>query len=182
RQTLMRLKNKKGRVILLPPITIEALRAQAEQQERWRLICGPEWRNEKGLVFTRRNGSPIHPDAFTHEFARITRAAGLVGLTPKSLRHTHATMLLAANQHPKKVSERLGHSQVGITLETYSHILPTMQEELARATEEMLAPVARPFVEETKRPDLLAKPVATPRKTPVSNQRPKPGSQATQEL
>lgn len=178
KRTLTKLKNKRGRVILLPPVAIEALRAQAKQQERWQFICGPRWQNENDLVFTRKNGSPIHPDAFTHEFARIARAAGLGELTPKSLRHTHATMLLAANQHPKKVAERLGHSQVTITLETYSHILPSMQEELARATEKILAPVAKPFVEETKKPDLLAKPVAAPRKAPVLSQCPEPGSQA----
>jgi len=55
------------------------------------------------------------------------------------LRHTHATLLLGANVHPKVVSERLGHATVGITLDTYSHVLPTLQEEAARKLDALLA-------------------------------------------
>jgi integrase len=47
------------------------------------------------------------------------------------LRHTHATQLLKAGVHPKVVSERLGHASIGITLDTYSHVMPGMQEEAA---------------------------------------------------
>jgi integrase len=57
-----------------------------------------------------------------------------------ALRHTHATLLLSANVHPKIVSERLGHATVGITLDTYSHVLPSMQEEAAKKLDAMLAP------------------------------------------
>ena len=59
-------------------------------------------------------------------------------LSLHKLRHTHATLLLGAN-HPKVVSERLGHSTVGITLDTYSHVLPHLQEEAARKIDALLA-------------------------------------------
>jgi len=56
-----------------------------------------------------------------------------------ALRHTHATLLLGANVHPKVVSERLGHATVGSTLDTYSHVLPNLQEEAARKIDALLA-------------------------------------------
>ena len=59
-------------------------------------------------------------------------AAGLPRVRFHDLRHTHASLLLALGVHPKVVSERLGHATVGITLDTYSHVLPTLQEEAAR--------------------------------------------------
>ncbi len=56
-----------------------------------------------------------------------------------ALTHTHTTLLLGANVHPKIVSERLGHATVGITLDTYSHVLPNMQEEAAKKLDALLA-------------------------------------------
>ena len=53
------------------------------------------------------------------------------------LRHAHATLMLLQGVHPKVVSERLGHASVGITLDTYSHVLPTMQTEAVRAFDEL---------------------------------------------
>ena len=57
-----------------------------------------------------------------------------------SLRHSHATLLLKAGIHPKIVSERLGHANIGITLDTYSHVLPGLQERAAQCFDEMLEP------------------------------------------
>ncbi|RJX23234.1 MAG: hypothetical protein C4570_00215 [Ammonifex sp.] len=89
----------------LSKAAILALQLQKRNQAEWQLICGSAWRNDEGYIFTRQDGSRIHPDAFTHEFTRIARRAGLDGLTPHSLRHTCATFLLEANQHPKKAAE-----------------------------------------------------------------------------
>jgi len=72
---------------------------------------------------------------FFREFADRT---GHKGLRFHDLRHTHATLLLKANVHPKVVSERLGHSSIAITLDTYSHVLPTMQEDAARRLNDVL--------------------------------------------
>ena len=63
----------------------------------------------------------------------LCRRRGLPPIRFHDLRHAHATLMLLQGVHPKVVSERLGHASVGITLDTYSHVLPTMQAEAARA-------------------------------------------------
>jgi integrase len=84
------------------------------------------------LGFTRSDGRPLDPDKVTHAFSEAARAAGLSGVRFHDLRHTHASLLLAQGTHPKIVSERLGHASITITLDTYSHVLPGLQEEAAR--------------------------------------------------
>jgi integrase len=67
----------------------------------------------------------------SRSFERALKAAKLPEIRLHDLRHTHATLALAAGTHPKVVSERLGHETVSITLDTYSHAIPAMQEEAA---------------------------------------------------
>ena len=62
-------------------------------------------------------------------FVRIARDAGLKGFSFHSLRHTHASLLSKQGEHPKVVQERLGHATIGVTLDTYSHVLPGLQAE-----------------------------------------------------
>jgi len=62
---------------------------------------------------------------------RLAKAKQSIAVRFHDLRHTHATQLLKAGVHPKVVSERLGHASIGITLDTYSHVMPGMQEEAA---------------------------------------------------
>ncbi len=100
---------------------------QAEQK----LSLGPAYQDHD-LVFPEPDGRPWAPDRFTSAFAALVRRSGLTGLRLHDLRHTHATQLLSQGVHPKIVSERLGHSTVGITLDTYSHVLPGMQEDAAQ--------------------------------------------------
>jgi integrase len=69
------------------------------------------------------------------------------------LRHASATLLLAAGVHPKVAQERLGHSQIGITLDTYSHVVPTMQLEAASKLDTMMRPVAKPKRAKVRRPE-----------------------------
>jgi len=71
-------------------------------------------------------------------FAAVQERAGLKGFNLYSLRHTHATLLLLAGVHPKVVSERLGHATISITLDTYSYILPNMQQEAAAKLDTLL--------------------------------------------
>ncbi len=82
-------------------------------------------------MFIRPDGSPINPSAVTLAFKRILRQAGLRRIRLHDLRHTHATLMLTACVHPKVVSERLGHANIGITLDIYSHVLPGIQEAAA---------------------------------------------------
>ena len=84
-----------------------------------------------GLVFTRENGSPVHPDSASRLFGGLVRRAEVPRISLHDLRHTHATLALQAGVHPKVVSERLGHSTISITLDIYSHAIPAMQEDAA---------------------------------------------------
>ena len=74
-------------------------------------------------------------------FKPLLKKAGLPDIRFHDLRHTSATLLLSAGVHPKVVQERLGHSQISITLDTYSHVLPTMQKEAASKLDEVLSGV-----------------------------------------
>ena len=102
-----------------------------------RLLQGLE-SHDDDLVFCHHDGSPIDPSSVTHSFKRIVRKLGLVGVRLHDLRHTHASLMLKQGIHPKIVSERLGHSNIGITLDTYSHVMPGLQEAAALRFEEAL--------------------------------------------
>ena len=80
------------------------------------------------VVCTSVDGNPIRPDYVSKTFQSLLKNAGLPRFRFHDLRHSHASQLLKAGVHPKVVSERLGHSSVGITLDTYSHLLPGLQE------------------------------------------------------
>jgi integrase len=74
------------------------------------------------------------------QFVPLLKRAGLPRIRFHDLRHTAATLLLGRGIHPKIVSEMLGHTTVGITLDLYSHVTPTMQREAARAMDDLLGP------------------------------------------
>ena len=79
------------------------------------------------------------PSSFTHAFKKIAKRAGLDGIHLHSARHTHASLMLAQGVHPKVVHERLGHANIGITLDTYSHLIPGIQEAAALRFDEELS-------------------------------------------
>jgi integrase len=93
-----------------------------------------------GLVFANEIGGIVNPSNLCNRsFARLLMRAGLSAETRfHDLRHTCATLLLSRNVNPKIVSEMLGHANISITLDTYSHVLPDMQEKAAKALEEAL--------------------------------------------
>ena len=78
------------------------------------------------------------PDQITQDFASVIKRFDLPHLTFHGLRHAFATLALKQNIHPKIVSEALGHSKIGITLNLYSHVIPDMQDELADAVADVL--------------------------------------------
>ena len=89
-------------------------------------------------MFCQPDGSPIHPAVFAYYFQRIVAKAGVPRIVVHDLRHTHATLALELGIHPKIVSERLGHASVMITLDTYSHALPSLQRQAAEAFADLL--------------------------------------------
>jgi integrase len=122
--------DRSRRVVALDRRTVAVLREHRRAAAGRSEAEGHEF-SEQALVFSGRDGGPIHPALFTYYFQRRIRAAGVRKIRLHDLRHTHATHALQAGVHPKIVSERLGHSTVMITLDTYSHALPSMQREAA---------------------------------------------------
>jgi integrase len=92
----------------------------------------------QGLIFTTRSGKPVSSRNIVHHFKASLREAGLPEIRFHDLRHTSATLLLSAGVHPKIVQERLGHSQISLTLDTYSHVMPSMQVEAAQKMDDLL--------------------------------------------
>jgi len=124
-------KTAKGRrVIALDPGTVEALKDQAARQLDEQDAGGAAW-VETGLVFTLENGAALDPESVSRYFRQAVKQSLLPPIRLHDLRHTHATLALQAGIHPKVVSERLGHATISITLDTYSHAIPAMQEEAA---------------------------------------------------
>ena len=124
-------KTAKGRrVIALDPGTVEVLKAQATRQLDEQREWDEAW-VETGVVFTAENGAALDPESVSRYWRQAVKKAMLPKIRLHDLRHTHATLALQAGVHPKVVSERLGHATVSITLDTYSHAIPAMQEEAA---------------------------------------------------
>jgi integrase len=147
-QTLQRLKGgltvflepktaKGRRSVALSPVAVLVLRAHHERQGQLRAILDGRL-SEDDLVFSHPDGSPLKPDTVSHVFSEIARKARLWGLRLHDLRHTHATLMLQQGIHPKIVQERLGHANIAVTLDTYSHVLPGLQEAAALRFDEGL--------------------------------------------
>lgn len=132
---------KAQRPVVLPSRTVEALRRHKGEQAERRLLFGPIYRNND-LAFCREDGTLLRPSNVSAAISALMKRLGL-SLTFHGLRHTHASHLLAENVHPKVVSERLGHANISITLDTYSHLLPSLQEEAARKIDLSLDRAAR---------------------------------------
>ena len=97
---------------------------------------------DEDLVFSWPDGRPLDPDVVTKAFHRIVVKAGLTNIRLHDLRHTHATLMLKAGVRPKVVSERLGHANIGITLDIYSYVLPGLQEAVAEKFDRIFEEVA----------------------------------------
>ncbi len=105
---------------------------------------GPSF-EPSALVFTNEIGEPVHAsNLLRRSFVPLLEAAGVPVIRFHDLRHTHATLLLSANVHPKIVQERLGHSSIRLTLDTYSHVLPSMQDDAAQVLGDIFAPPTAP--------------------------------------
>jgi integrase len=118
------------RTIALPSVTIAALKAHRARQLEARLAAGAEWQ-EQGFVFTTPIGTPCDPFNLHKRFKALLTEAGLPSFRIHDLRHSCASLLLAQGVNPRVVMETLGHSQISLTLNTYSHVLPPLQKDAA---------------------------------------------------
>ena len=108
-----------------------ALASIKTNQFEMRLKTGPLWQSTD-YIFTMEYGAPIDPDNLSREIRRIVKEAGLPHETLHGLRHAYATALLSANVHFAVVQSALGHSSFTLTIDTYSHVLPGLEEAAAR--------------------------------------------------
>jgi integrase len=132
------------RPVALSRDTVDVLRRHRRAQLETRLTLGPAY-EDQDLVFAWATGRPQNRGAVRRELQQLAAKAGFEGLRFHDLRHTAATLMLAAGVNPKVTSERLGHATVAFTLDTYSHVLPDMQRQAAEAMDRLLGrPAGRP--------------------------------------
>ncbi len=124
------------RTIAISPTVVKELKAHRKLQLEERVHWGSAYKNFN-LVCCLEDGSPIHPPTLSSAFRNLARKLG-IPVTFHGLRHLHASYLLSLGVHPKVVSERLGHSQISITQDLYSHVMPTLQREAAQKLEKIL--------------------------------------------
>ncbi len=124
------------RVVDLDARTVAVLKAWKRTQAAERLAVGPDY--DRTLVFTRPEGTGWHPVSISKSFDRLVKRSALVRIRLHDLRHTHASLLLAAGTPVKVVSERLGHASPALTMAQYQHVLPGMQAEAANAFGDLL--------------------------------------------
>lgn len=131
--------SKSRRSIPLPASILRFLRSHKRHQGEQRLKAGAKYQPHD-LVFATKEGAPLLiRNLLRRHFKPILIRAGLPeSIRLYDLRHTCATLLLTANEHPKIVSERLGHSNITLTMDTYSHVLPSMQQGASEKLERIL--------------------------------------------
>lgn len=131
-------KNNQARTLALSPAVVDELRAHRLLLAQLFLKLG------KGLgpddfVVAQGDSMPYDPDSISKEWRVQVIKSGLRRIRFHDTRHTHASHMLAANVHPKIASERMGHSRVGVTLDTYSHVIEGMQNEAVSAVDAAMA-------------------------------------------
>ena len=125
-------KADSARIVALDEDSLAALHSHKSRQNTERLAWGPGW-VDSGLVFTREDGSALHPEYVSRHFERLARNAGLPPVRLHDLRHGAATLALAGGADLKTVSEMLGHSTITITADTYASVLPEVAHSAAEA-------------------------------------------------
>ncbi|EOW9526600.1 tyrosine-type recombinase/integrase [Bacillus cytotoxicus] len=128
--------NASIRNVHIPLKLIEELKLHRQTIMKERKSYGRDY-EDNDLVICARKGNPLIPRNGRIEFYNLTEKLGLPKIRFHDLRHTHATLLIQQNVNVKLISERLGHTDIQTTLNTYSHVLPTMQREVADKLDEI---------------------------------------------
>lgn len=130
--------HSRRRISISPRLALFLKGYKAAKQAQFVALGQPV--TDDDLVFNTIDGVPMDPGTLSHGFNRITRRAGLQRFRFHDLRHTFASLMLMAGVHPKIVSEALGHASVAFTLDTYSHVIPGLQEAAMRKLDEIVSP------------------------------------------
>lgn len=132
-------KTRSGRrTITIPKSVVRELIKHRVKQHQERLKAGELWQ-DNDLVVATALGRPVLQHNIRMQFQKYIEQLGLKRIRIHDLRHTHATILLKRGIHPKVVQERLGHSDISLTLNTYSHVLPSLQEAAAAKIDDLYA-------------------------------------------
>lgn len=118
------------RSIALPASAVECLKKHRLAQVERRLRLKKSYLDQD-LIFTNEIGEPLHPNTVANRFLQLSHEAGVPRIRLHDMRHTSATLMLANNVHPKVVQERLGHANISMTLDRYSHVSMDMQRDAA---------------------------------------------------
>jgi integrase len=135
------------RTVDIPAPTLAALLAHRDRQAFERVFAGDQWQ-EWGLVFTTPKGTPLDGTAVTKRLQRLLAEAGLPRQRFHDLRHCCASLLLAQGVPPRVAMEILGHSQISLTMDTYSHVMPTARREAADLMGVILGPAGLPSADQ----------------------------------
>jgi integrase len=125
------------RSVALGAMTIADLRRHRKHQLEERLFVGRKWQ-DTDLMFTTMHGGPLDAGYVRRIFKALVASIERPDMRFHDLRHTAATLMLQQGVHPKVVQERLGHAKISMTLDIYSHVLPSMQEEAAELIDDVL--------------------------------------------
>jgi integrase len=129
---------KSRRLIALSESTVAVLQEHREAHNKQRQLLELSALSDSDLVFSHWDGSPLLPNSITHAWMKLVRRCGLDGIRLHDARHTHASLMLKQNIHPKIVSERLGHAGIAITLDLYSHVAPGLQQAAANKFDDII--------------------------------------------
>jgi len=130
---------KSRRTIALSPSSILTLTEHKEKQAAIRAMMGIPLK-EDDLVFSTVEGKPLRPNTVSRAWTMLAARAGVKVIRLHDARHTHASLMLKQGVHPKIVQERLGHTSIQITLDTYSHVAPGLQEAAAEGFDKLVSP------------------------------------------
>ncbi|GAA2432491.1 hypothetical protein GCM10010273_05720 [Streptomyces lavendulocolor] len=128
---------RRKQTLPLPAICVAPLRWQRLKQAAARERAGKKW-TETGYVFTTRTGQPIEPRNLYRSFTRVAKNAGLRVVRLHDARHGTATLLTAAGVPPRVVMEILGHSQIAVTMNVYTHVVQDTQREAVAHVDRLL--------------------------------------------
>ena len=133
---------RSSRLVPLTRSTVEMLTGHRKEAEHTAGVNGRALATQN-YIFAGHDGKPFRPDSLSQAFRRAAARLGLQGVRFHDTRHTHASLMLKAGVHPKVVSERLGHSSITITLDTYSHVMPGLQEAAAERLDQVMDEAVR---------------------------------------